>query len=134
MAYPLDASLLLRDSFVFLDSWVNFLIFDFEGLLVLLVFFLTFEPDHIVSFQLEFIKQLLLGRSEATLQILVQGKRDFVLNILSNYVVAFILRGLNWLEIFLTVFVRQLGLSRIRLPLILRGLFGVHVRTFFVFF
>lgn len=62
-----------------------------------LLFLLTFESDHVVRFELEFVQQLLLGRSQPSLQILVQGERDLVLDVLSDDVMPVVLRGLNWL-------------------------------------
>ena len=63
----------------------------------LLVFLLTFESDHVVGFELEFVQELLLGGSQAALQILVQGERDLVLDVLPDYVMPVVLRGLSWL-------------------------------------
>ena len=119
---------------------INFILDRGHVLLVfnnlLLIFLLTFESDHIVGFELELVEELLLGGSQASLQILVQGEGDLVLDVLPNYIVAVVLNiflgGLNWLQVILTV-LRQFRLGRIRLPLIFRRPVRMLFGTFFVF-
>lgn len=76
-----------------LDRWCDLLVFR----KLLLVLLLALESDHVVGFELEFVQELLLGRSEAALQVLVQGERDLVLDVLPDYVMAVVLRGLHLL-------------------------------------